>query len=65
MQRDQTPSQSSKAPTFVGTIRRFGPHGILYEVLELVDRERALIRVLETGEETTYPIDSVAADPPG
>jgi hypothetical protein len=65
MQRDQTPSRTEAPPVLAGAIRRFGPHGILYEVLELTDRERARIRVIETGEEITYPISSISADPPG
>jgi Family of unknown function (DUF5397) len=46
-----------------GTVRRFGPHGVLYEVVRILDEERALIRVLDTGEETPYPLNKILADP--
>jgi Family of unknown function (DUF5397) len=47
----------------VGSIRRFGPHGVLYEVLEVLDDQRALIRVIDTGEETPYSLSKISADP--
>ncbi len=47
----------------VGSIRRFGSYGVLYEVLKEIDEKSARIRVLETGEETAYPIKDIATDP--
>jgi hypothetical protein len=44
-------------------VRRFGPHGVLYEVVKILDNRRALIRVLDTGEETPYALDKILADP--
>jgi hypothetical protein len=55
--------QRPVTPTLLGTIRRFGPHGVLYEITKILDDKRALIRVIETGEETTYSLDKVLADP--
>jgi hypothetical protein len=55
--------QTSIPPALVGTVRRFGPHGVLYEVLRFVDDKHALIRVIDTGEETSYPVDMIIADP--
>lgn len=49
--------------SFAGSVHRFGPDGVLYEVLREVDDRSALIRVIETGEETKYPIADIAADP--
>ncbi len=46
-----------------GSVHRFGRDGVLYEVLREVDEHRALIRVIETGEETTYPIRDIRSDP--
>jgi hypothetical protein len=46
-----------------GTVRRFGPHGVLYEIVKLIDDERALVRVLDTGEETPYSLEKILADP--
>jgi hypothetical protein len=49
--------------SIAGSIHRFGRDGILYEVLRKVDDRSAIIRVIETGEETTYPIREIQADP--
>jgi hypothetical protein len=46
-----------------GSIRRFGPHGVLYQVIKVLDDKRALIRVIDTGEETPYSLDKILADP--
>lgn len=51
------------AHTFSGSIRRFGAAGVLYEVLREVDEKFALIRVIETGEETKYPLSAIENDP--
>jgi hypothetical protein len=55
--------QTSIAPELGGTVRRFGPHGVLYEVIKIIDDQRALVRVLDTREETAYPIPKILADP--
>lgn len=52
----------------VGTWRRFGPVGPVYEVIgdgaDAVGGERMMrIRVLETGEEVDYPLEQLLADP--
>jgi Family of unknown function (DUF5397) len=46
-----------------GTTRRFGPQGVLYEIIRILDDERALVRVLDTGEETPYALHKILADP--
>lgn len=46
-----------------GSVHRFGRDGVLYEVLREVNDRSALIRVIETGEETMYPIKDIQADP--
>jgi hypothetical protein len=55
--------QPSMAATLIGTVRRFGPHGVLYEIVKLLDEKRALIRVLDTGEQTPYALENIIADP--
>jgi hypothetical protein len=55
--------QTPTSPALLGSVHRFGPHGVLYQVVGILDDQRALIRVLETGEETPYPLRKVAADP--
>ena len=55
--------QTPITPKLVGTVRRFGPHGVLYEVIKIVDDDRALIRVLDTGEEAPYAVSKILADP--
>ncbi len=47
----------------VGAVHRFGTNGVLYEVLREVDDRSVLIRVLDTNEETLYPIADVRNDP--
>ena len=51
------------AAGLVGGVRRFGPDGVLYEVLRIIDDRRALVRVIDTGEETPYALAKIAADP--
>lgn len=64
MQQIQTPSASTTPPgAAIGTVRRFGPHGVLYEVLQVNGTESARIRVIETGEELSYPIAKLIRDP--
>ena len=57
--------QTSPQPahSLIGAVRRFGPHGVLYEVVRIVDDQHALIRVIDTGEETNYLLSKVFADP--
>jgi hypothetical protein len=47
----------------VGSVPRFGPHGVLYQVIRILDDQRALIRILDTGEETPYALTKILADP--
>jgi hypothetical protein len=54
----------SPPPTaLIGQVRRFGVHGVLYEVLGIISPDKARIRVIETGEETFYPISKLREDP--
>ena len=53
------------ADRLVGSVHRFGPHGVLYEVVKVLDDKRALIRVIDTGEETPYRLADILADPTG
>ncbi|MEQ1698409.1 MAG: hypothetical protein ABL901_21490 [Hyphomicrobiaceae bacterium] len=51
-------------PLHAGDVRRFGPDGVLYEILKVpVSGDKALIRVLDTDEELAYAISKVLADP--
>jgi len=36
---------------------------VLYEVVRILDDKRALIRVIDSGEETAYSLDKILADP--
>lgn len=49
--------------SLIGSIRRFGKNGILYEILGDADKDTVRIRVIETGEETNYPKSHTARDP--
>jgi hypothetical protein len=55
--------QTSSPRALVGRVRRFGPYGVLYEIVKILDDQRALIRVIDTGEEAPYSIDKILADP--
>jgi len=55
----QTPTPS----LLVGHVRRFGSHGVLYEIVRILDDRRALIRVIDTGEEAPYSLEKILADP--
>jgi hypothetical protein len=55
----QTPVSSA----LIGSVRRFGPDGVLYEVIRILDDQKALIRVIDTGEETPYALAKIAVDP--
>jgi hypothetical protein len=46
-----------------GSLRRFGAAGVVYEVVRELSLQTALIRVLETGEETSYRIADILKDP--
>jgi len=54
---------TAPTPPLVGSIRRFGPAGVLYEVVADVDGTVARIRIIETGEETQYRIAEILRDP--
>jgi len=47
----------------IGSYRRFGDMGVVYQVIELLDDANVKIHVLETEEETAYPLACVLADP--
>jgi len=47
----------------LGDIRRFGPDGVLYEIIGEAKDSRVRIRVLDTGEETFYPLARALSDP--
>ncbi|HEY4516390.1 MAG TPA: DUF5397 family protein [Candidatus Paceibacterota bacterium] len=56
--RERVSSQS-----LVGSVHRFGAKGVLYEVVRPVDDSSVMIRVIETGELTAYPIVDILQDP--
>jgi Family of unknown function (DUF5397) len=55
--------QTPAPPSLVGHVRRFGPYGVLYEIVRILDDKRALIRVIDTGEETPYSLNEILTDP--
>ena len=63
MQDVLTRDLTVSATALVGQVRRFGPHGVLYEVIGIASAEEALIHVIDTGEKTAYPIAHVLSDP--
>jgi hypothetical protein len=59
----ETTIQKQPLSSLVGTIRRFGKNGVLYEVLRQVNDASVMIRVLDTDEETSYPVSDALKDP--
>jgi hypothetical protein len=55
--------QTSTPLSLLGHVRRFGPHGVLYEVVKILDDKLALIRVIDTGEDAPYSLEKILADP--
>jgi hypothetical protein len=53
--------------TLVGTWRRFGPVGPVYEIIstgrETNSDQIMRVRLVETGEEADYPLTSIIDDP--
>ena len=47
----------------IGTYRRFGDAGVVYQILDMLSDDTVKIRVLETDEETSYPLSKVLTDP--
>jgi hypothetical protein len=47
----------------VGSVHRFGPRGVPYEVIAVLSPTELRIRVITTGEETTYALADFLADP--
>ena len=49
--------------TLLGKFRRFGEHGVAYEVIGSEDVDHVRIRVVESGETLRYPIRDARTDP--
>ena len=49
--------------SLVGTYHRIGHYGPAYKVMKIQNDERALIALLETGEEVEYGIEDILTDP--
>lgn len=54
---------ATKKQNIIGTLRRFGEMGIVYQVLAIIDDSFVKIRVLDTNEETSYPLEEAFLDP--
>lgn len=63
MRVDTQERNNNSSQSLVGTVHRFGEKGVLYEVVRPVDESDVIIRVLDTGEETAYPVTNVKQDP--
>ncbi len=55
--------KTAPATEHLGSIRRFGKNGVLYEILSDIDKDTVRIRVIETGEETRYKKTDALRDP--
>jgi hypothetical protein len=48
---------------FVGQVRRFGPFGPAYEVVDIKDTGELVIHVFDNGETLSYSVAEFLADP--
>jgi hypothetical protein len=63
-ERQETTAGNLPDPhSLVGQFRCFGEVGPAYEVLRIDSEDRAVIRVVHSAEELTYPIIEIVADP--
>jgi hypothetical protein len=46
-----------------GNVRRFGPDGPAYEVIDNLGGDKVSIQVIESGECLDYPLTAMLADP--
>lgn len=53
----------NSAQALVGAWRRFGEVGIIYEIIAIEDDKNLKIKVLDTGEELSYPLSQALDDP--
>jgi hypothetical protein len=60
---DRSKEPDLKPLAYLGWVRRFGPRGVLYEVIAILSADEVRIRVLTTGEEADYAIADLLADP--
>jgi hypothetical protein len=49
--------------SLIGELRSIGPDGPTYEVLSIIDRDTARIRILESERDVDYPISEIVKDP--
>jgi hypothetical protein len=65
---DAKPAAFQEPRSLIGSWRRFGSAGPVYEIVgvtepKAADRPQMRIRVLETGEELDYPLTDLLEDP--
>jgi hypothetical protein len=56
-------SETMQQEPIIGSYRRFGEAGTVYQVIDTLDEATVKIHVLETEEETSYPLAFALADP--
>ncbi|NOT39401.1 MAG: DUF5397 family protein [Alphaproteobacteria bacterium] len=60
-------SNSPQLRALIGTFRRFGTEGPVYEVIDVgsspSDETKMRVRVVESGEELDYRLSDIIADP--
>ncbi len=61
---DAEPTESmARFEPLIGQHRSIGPDGPTYLILKMLDREHALICILESEREVRYPIEEILLDP--
>lgn len=56
-------AEQNPETSLVGTFRTFGEFGPVYECLRIVAPDMLQVRVVESGEDVDYPIQSAFDDP--
>jgi fructose 1,6-bisphosphatase len=59
----QTSYAHTNGATFVGQVRRFGPFGAAYEVVDIKPSGELVVHVFDNGEQLSYSVAEFLADP--
>ncbi len=52
-----------KPVSYIGEFRTFGHNGVAYEILDEIDNNTVVIRVVESGETLEYAVQKLLNDP--
>jgi hypothetical protein len=59
----QTSYAHTNGATFIGPVRRLGPFGAAYEVVDIKPSGELVVHVFDNGEQLSYSVAEFLADP--